>query len=627
MGSSYLYLLALVLLLLPCSGAEISSFDGSGRLQRLLDGGEELAVRTSFGIATPGWKRIVTPWQGNRRSLTRNQQGVWRGMIEAGPENMVRVEQTTSTSGGQTRIHVQFKPEVTIEAEGVYFWIEVPRAAFAGGKVQDTLLGPAKPAGHDLLFVESPKVQFRNSDESVQINATLDRARPISIEDNWRTIGRNYAARIELQKGPLAKDVIIEFDLLLRFSAKPDNTPAELTVNAARQRYKLLGFGGNYCFNVVSPITDYTLQNLRQPWARTEMKLAEWAPENDTPGSRIRNDFLIQQKLTEKKIPYVISVWQLPEVFYTDPGPKPERRSNRHIAPDQWDALLKSMGDYLLYGKQKYGVEPDLFSFNEANIGIDVLLTPDEHRDAIKKIGAHFARLGLKTRMLLADATGPRGTHEFALTAANDPEAMKYVGAVGFHSWGGGTPDHYKAWGDLAEWLNLPLLVTELGLDAAAYRGRMYDSYYYGMQEVKMYQELLLHARPQALVYWEYTADYSTMRVNSDKPEPTARFWFLKHFSDLTPPNASALETASSNPKVLLTAFQSEHQYALHVANTGSARRVTITGLPAGLRSVRPIRTSETDDYKALPSIKVEKGRVQFDMPLQSLVTLTGTDQ
>ena len=112
------------------------------------------------------------------------------------------------------------------------------------------------------------------------------------------------------------------------------------------------------------------------------MKLAEWAPENDKPGSRIHNDFLIQKQLTEKHIPYVISIWQLPEAL-------PERRSNRHIAPDKWDDLLKAIGEYLMYGKQTYGVEPDLFSFNEANIGIDVLLTPEEHRDAIKRIGSH----------------------------------------------------------------------------------------------------------------------------------------------------------------------------------------------------------------------------------------------
>jgi hypothetical protein len=48
--------------------------------------------------------------------------------------------------------------------------------------------------------------------------------------------------------------------------------------------------------------------------------------------------------------------------------------------------------------------------------------------------------------------------HTYALPAANDPEALRYCGAIGFHSWGGAKPGQYAAWGDLAERLKLPLL-------------------------------------------------------------------------------------------------------------------------------------------------------------------------
>ena len=48
------------------------------------------------------------------------------------------------------------------------------------------------------------------------------------------------------------------------------------------------------------------------------------------------------------------------------------------------------------HAKQNYGAEPDLFSFNEANIGVYVLFTPEEHKEALKSIGAHLKKLGLK---------------------------------------------------------------------------------------------------------------------------------------------------------------------------------------------------------------------------------------
>ena len=324
------------------------------------------------------------------------------------------------------------------------------------------------------------------------------------------------------------------------------------------------------------------------------------------------------RQLQDKGIPYVASIWAVPEWAYTDPGEKPQRRSRRHIAPGKMEALVNSIVSYLQYARQQYGAEPDLFSFNEANIGIDVLLTAEEHRDMIKRLGAAFEQNGLKTRLLLGDATGPRNTHEFALAAALDPEAMKYVKAVGFHSWGGGTPEQYKAWGDLAEWLQLPLLVTELGVDAQAYQGGAYDSFNYGMSEVRMYQELLLYARPQGTQQWEFTADYGTVRTQRREDggtdlTPTSRFWLVKHFTDLTPRNSDALAVSSDNDNVLFTAFAqgkgSERVYTLHLANMAAARDVTIAGVPDV--TFRAVRTSESENFLELPPIRAQGGTLR----------------
>jgi hypothetical protein len=99
--------------------------------------------------------------------------------------------------------------------------------------------------------------------------------------------------------------------------------------------------------------------------------------------------------------------------------------------PEKWDELLDLFGSYLLYARREYGVEPDLFSFNESNIGINVGLTPESHAQAIKRIGAYFQKLGLKTKMLLGDARSPRDTYRFVLEAASDPDAFPFIGAVG----------------------------------------------------------------------------------------------------------------------------------------------------------------------------------------------------
>ena len=86
----------------------------------------------------------------------------------------------------------------------------------------------------------------------------------------------------------------------------------------------------------------------------------------------------------------------------------------------------------------------------------------------IKRLGAHLKKLGLKTKMVLGDTGSARGTYTYCLPAANDPEAVQYIGAVAFHSWGGASPKDYRAWSDLADRLKLPLLDTELGVDLRA---------------------------------------------------------------------------------------------------------------------------------------------------------------
>jgi hypothetical protein len=212
-----------------------------------------------------------------------------------------------------------------------------------------------------------------------------------------------------------------------------------------------------------------------------------------------------------------------------------------------------------------------------------------------------------------------------------DPEAMKYVGAVAFHSWGGASAEVYRGWADLADRLKLPLLVTELGVDSD-YAVRPHEVPGYWLKELRMYQELLLHARPRATMQWEFTGDYALCGSEKQpgakaKVIPTQRFFFVKQFCNLTPAKADVLETSSDHPKVLLTALAAARTggrvYTLHVANLGLARTGTITGLPVDLKQLRAVRTSESESLKELDPVRVEQGTVHLDLAAESMLTLT----
>ena len=627
------------------AAAENALFDRNGRMTSMFYSGEELALRGRVQILSRDGTRTAEPVAPSRGGRSGGQNVI---TTESGT---ARVRQNVTEEGGRTWIDLEVTADADLDIPGVSYTMDLPRAEFLGGQatIQKTAgqsvvtLPPYRPPVRDFYTGEGSGISFTGA-RDLRLDITLDHPRAIALGDRWDRFGRVFTAAIQMHPGKLAASQTASMRIGLSLRGQPDTTPAKLRLDTATRRYHFAGAGGNYCFNIESPVSRYTLDHLNVAWGRTEMSLSYWEPDEHSAAPagiayfqqreqaypRLRLEMQMGKQLQDKGIPYVVSIWAIPEWAYTDPGPAPQRRGRRHLAPDKIGALVRSIGSYLQYAKQQYGAEPDLFSFNEANLGVDVTLTPEEHRDMIKRLGAHFEELGLKTRLLLGDATGPRNTHEWALAAANDPEAMRYLKAVGFHSWGGGTPEHYKAWGDLAEWLQLPLLVTELGVDASAYMGGMYDSFSYGMREVRMYQELLLYARPQGTQQWEFTADYGivrTLRHDDGTAElvPTSRFWLVKHFTDLTPHNADALATNSDNDKVLMTAFTAgrddQRVYTIHVANMAATRQVTIEGLPD--LEFRAVRTSEPRNFEELQPVRPQGGTIRLDLAARSLLTLT----
>lgn len=170
--------------------------------------------------------------------------------------------------------------------------------------------------------------------------------------------------------------------------------------------------------------------------------------------------------------------------------------------------------------------------------------------------------------------------------------------------------------------------MTELGVDAGAWQTRAFDNYSYALGEARMYQELLLHARPQGTMQWEFTADYSILKVDKDEQgqdrlTPSPRFWFVKHFCNLTPYHSQALTTVSDNPKVLVTAFSAGPAFTVHIANLGAARSATLTGLPANLTRLQAVRTSAEDSFGSLDAVSPANGTLKLDLAPQSLLTLT----
>jgi O-glycosyl hydrolase len=623
---------AAALAAMPAWG-ETGVVDGNGRLVAMLYAGQDAQVRTDLVLPSPGWRRTVTLTSAEGVSVSRGEVSTWQGILPLEAAQRLEFKQAVREEGGRVLITLDYSALNDIQAEGLFFRINIPWHDFRGGTADNGLrsieLPETAPSNNNLLYGETAQLGARSAAGNVWWSARFGRVFPVNLQDKSNESPKAYTFWVYLHRGNLAAGTRGMAEVELAIDGVADTSSASLKLDTSAARSLFDGFGGNYCFQIESPVTQYTLENLNPRWARTEISMVEWAPTpeiepaaRDAEGTRLRREFELMRTLKERGIPFVASIWRLPEWALGDRGIKGPNDQQRRIDEERWPELLNALGAYLLYARDQYGVEPDLFSFNEPDIGVRILFSPEGHRDAIKRIGAHLESLGLKTKMLLGDVSHPRGTHAYTRPAAEDEEAMRHVGAVSFHSWGGATPAQYEAWAELAQSLALPLLVAELGTDPLGWRGRSYDSYWYGMEEARMYQEILKYARPQGTMYWEFTADYSLVRVTADGIEPTGRFWLTKHFTALTPARAEALAAESDHAKVLVSAFRKDSEYTVHIANVSAERNAALTGLPAEITAWRAFLTTEQEGFKELGAIEAADGGVLLTLPARSLLTL-----
>jgi putative effector of murein hydrolase len=75
----------------------------------------------------------------------------------------------------------------------------------------------------------------------------------------------------------------------------------------------------------------------------------------------------------------------------------------------------------------------------------------------------------------------------------------------------------------------------------------------------------------------------------------------------------------------MVTAFTAADSSGLtiHVANTGAARALTISGIPLSITSLNAVYSDEMGGFRQLSPVAVVNGTVTLQLAGQSLLTLT----
>lgn len=537
-------------------------------------------------------------------------------------ERVAFVERVTDTARGCCHVSLQLTSDTTLAVPaGICLHLKAER--YGAASIKTT----------------SRRLSVRLSDDKgIVRNIQMDFSRPVKLV---QTRGKDEIRVMIPVMNTLKKGAEAALDIEVSAAGHIDHSDAFVRVECRQPGRAFLGMGGN--FRLQNPRTDpavidYCLENMRVAYGRVEMPWRQWQPEENAslldvaPEAlplHVRQSMEMAQRLAQQGMPVIVSCW-FPPAWAVEGGSLRGRRPGvaaLRLNAEKNSRIIASLADYLVYLKNHYGVEAALFSFNESDIGIDVLHTPDEHAQFIKDMGREMVARGLATKMLLGDTSDATPT-AFIVPAMNDRDARPYIGAVSFHSWRGCDDRTLRKWAKAAEELGVPLLVGEGSTDAAAWRyPQIFKESTFALYEVNLYVRLCHICQPQSILQWQLTADYSLLwggGIFGVRGElvPTQRFWNIKQLAS-TPEGSFALPVTSSKETLNCAAFGNlaKGEYCVHMVNNGAACQALIEGLPEQVRSAKVFVTNAEDCMKETTAI-VSDGKLAIELPPVSFVTV-----
>jgi hypothetical protein len=484
-------------------------------------------------------------------------------------------------------------------------------------------------------------IEFNSPTKNISIK--FDQPARVIIKRDTTPGKDNMLFYIVIHSGSVYKGDNLQRTFIINASGEIDRRPVNVAINTAKPGREFLGLGGN--FRLQNPkndpqVIDYCLQNMRVAYSRIEMPWRFWQPVKDVDPTAmadsgkmaipVKKAMELAHRLDSMGIPIILSAWFPPNWAITGKmNFRPVKGVwGNPLNKDNMDAIYKSIADYILYLKNKYGVAVKLFSFNESDLGINIRLTAQDHDDFIKGCGAYFAAHDLKTKMLLGDNSDAT-SYKFIYPAMEDIEARPYIGAISFHSWRGWSTGTLEKWADAATKLNVPVLVGEGSIDAAAWNyPDIFQEQTYALQEINLYTRMLAICQPLSILQWQLTSDYSPLIGggifgNKQPLHPGQRFFNLKQLS-ITPPGLLAMPVSCDEANITCAAMGDNDKgiYTLHLVNNGAKRAINLNGLPDKVKTIRVYSTSKKEYMNDAGLVKVENGHAIFNAPAASYVTV-----
>lgn len=266
-------------------------------------------------------------------------------------------------------------------------------------------------------------------------------------------------------------------------------------------------------------------------------------------------------------INFTVSVWRVANELVINP----EDQNKRRIKPDKYGEVIDMIVEFLLEAKNNYGVEADYFSFNESNGGYMTLFSPEESIVFIKMAGERFDHEGLKTKFLWGDTSSTKTTVPFASTIAADPDVLKYLGPLSFHSWWSEDEPNivFEEVANLATKYNRPVWCTELGHHALAHQTPGYNlDWDYAFRFAKISSRVFRYSNTEVSMFWTWQKNYEIMSADTLTKYPV--YFLTRHQTDFLN-NVQLIDSQSSDDDILpLAGYNEDNRLVLQLINLKS---------------------------------------------------------
>ena len=627
--------------------AELTSW---GNLSGIRIEGQLMKFTTSMCLIGPSMADVTgTAKEKQRPIYTRNGD---KQFVTTELSKFAFTEMVQDTGNAGVKINIKVKAVADTTLTGGFLCFDLPAEEYSGATIQlidstkstiDTVsLFPSRmgrmPGSFRLrnVLVQASARGFRVRSATRKLEVRIEQPTEIIIQKgNPRFGNANDRIYLGIMMGHTKDGQAVDKTFLLKVSGDIDRTPVTISIEPQKPGRAFDGIGGNFRIQneKLDPLViDYCLDNLNVRWARVEMPWRFWHPvESNNPleaaragkiDENVRGAMAMAQKLAKRHIPIIISAWNPPT--WSIVGEPNFRNENgifgNPLNPKKARSIIKSIGDYFVYLKERFGVEPELFSFNESDLGINVRMTGQEHADFIKKFGAYVASKELSTKMLLGDNSDAT-TIDFIEPALQDPATHKFIGAISFHSWRGCDNWTLSNWADAAKELNVPLLVAEGGTDAQAYTNPdVFLEPSFAQDEVDIYVRACNVAHVRSILQWQLTSDYSLLSgggvYKTEGPlHPTQRFWNVKQLG-MVSPGSFILPVTCDKEIVSCAAFGdiANGTYTIHMVNQGASRPVTLIGLPDSVKELRVLVTDSKRGIEEGRRVRVSDGKAKLTL-------------